>query len=211
MACVGALLIPFLIWNFASGHQELYAGVARGDVFREDQPFEIELGQEAFVKYIRRCMIVSPEVRACVDEVVTRESPRKNVQQVYQWLQKRWTYKSDPQGCSQLQSASYSVRNLEGDCEDYASCLASCLSAIDATVRLVVVNKEEGCHCFCEMLVGNDDDPLTTVILDQFAVALEMSRISYRLENGCVWLALDFIAPTSNVYSGKVLYVVSVD
>jgi len=176
---------------------------------RIESPFQIELKDGEFPKWIRICVTPGPLIKQFVRETASGISPRKDVEQVYRKLQSNWKYKYDPKDEEWLQSAEYSVAKLEGDCEDYASCMASCLTCVGATVRLVTVRMEQFCHCYCELLVGSATDRLTFHVMDQLVSSLGLKTFAYRRDGEKIWLALDFQPPTKSIYAGEFLQSIS--
>jgi Ca2+/Na+ antiporter len=113
---------------------------------------------------------------------------------VFQEINSRWNYVSDPKGHDYIATASESLSYLSGDCDDHAILMAACVRAIGGTPRLIHTKG----HIYPEILVGRKRDLETINYLVKKVLFVQESKgkeIHYHIdERGQVWLNLDYTA-----------------
>ena len=113
---------------------------------------------------------------------------------VFEEINSRWNYVSDPKGRDYIAKASESLPYLSGDCDDHAILMAACVRAIGGTPRLIHTKG----HIYPEILVGRKKDLENINYLVKKVLFVKQSQgkeIHYHIdEHGQVWLNLDYTA-----------------
>lgn len=113
---------------------------------------------------------------------------------VFQEINSRWNYVSDPKGHDYIATASESLPYLSGDCDDHAVLMAACIRSIGGTPRLIHTKG----HIYPEILIGRKKELETINYLIKKVLFVKESKgkeIHYHIdERGQVWLNLDYTA-----------------
>lgn len=113
---------------------------------------------------------------------------------VFNEINSRWTYVSDPKDGDYIATASESLHYLSGDCDDHSILMAACVRAIGGTPRLIHTKG----HIYPEILIGNKNDLETVNFLIKnklFAKESFGKQLHYHIdERNQIWLNLDYTA-----------------
>ena len=113
---------------------------------------------------------------------------------VFKEINARWNYVSDPKGREYIATASESIPNFSGDCDDHAILMVASVKAIGGTPRLI----HTGGHIYPEILIGTRADLETVNYLIKKVLFVEETNdktLHYHIdERGQVWLNLDYTA-----------------
>ncbi len=113
---------------------------------------------------------------------------------VFEEINSRWNYVSDPKGRDYIATASESLPYLSGDCDDHAILMAACVRSIGGTPRLIHTTG----HIYPEILIGRKKELEAVNYLIKKMLFVNQSKgkeIHYHIdEHGQVWLNLDYTA-----------------
>lgn len=113
---------------------------------------------------------------------------------VFKEINSRWNYVSDPKGREYIATASESIPNFSGDCDDHAIVMVACVKSIGGTPRLI----HTGGHIYPEILIGSRTDLERINYLIKKVLFVEETKgksLHYHLdERGQVWMNLDYTA-----------------
>lgn len=157
----------------------------------------------------------NPSTRKFALQIANKFPGEHNIKQVcaiYNELNTKWKYVSDPAGEEYFSKASETINDeFSGDCDDFAVLMCSTLRAIGFRTRITTAVNEESGHAFCEVLLEEEPKEIRKQINYQFSSGLqdlfgesEVKEINYRTnpnENG-IWLNLDW----SSKYPGGEYY-----
>ncbi|TDW97302.1 transglutaminase-like domain-containing protein [Dinghuibacter silviterrae] len=112
---------------------------------------------------------------------------------LFKYINHNFKYVPDPKDNEYYATPKETILNgLGGDCDDHAILMGSCMEAIGAQARLVVIKG----HMYPELYVGNkaDFDTFQQAVRTLFADE-HVDRIFYHAHNGEYWVNLDYSAP----------------
>jgi len=111
---------------------------------------------------------------------------------VFKEINSNWLYINDPKSREYFATASESVTNLSGDCDDHSILMAACIMSIGGTVRLVRTEN----HIYPELFVGSkaDLDNLHYLIREKlFKEECNEKKLFYHVDRkNQYWLNLDY-------------------
>ncbi|HEX8562106.1 MAG TPA: transglutaminase [Flavobacterium sp.] len=113
---------------------------------------------------------------------------------VFKEINERWNYVSDPKGREYIASASETLPNFSGDCDDHSILMVACVKSIGGIPRLI----HTGGHIYPEVLVGTKADLERINYLIKKVLFVDETKgksLHYHIdERGQVWLNLDYTA-----------------
>lgn len=118
---------------------------------------------------------------------------------MWEKMYKRWTYVNDPNGFNYYSPASRTINlGLKGDCDDFAILVASTMSAIGGTPRVILAyNTDSAGHAYAEVCVADSKSSLDN-IAKYICQRYNCKGIAYRTSNEggktTYWLNLDWQA-----------------
>lgn len=111
---------------------------------------------------------------------------------LFKYINRHFKYVPDPRDNEYYATPKETILNgLGGDCDDHALLMGSCMEAIGAQARLVIVKG----HMYPELFVGNKSDFQTfqDAVKELFADQ-HVAKICYHEHNGQYWVNLDYSA-----------------
>jgi len=102
---------------------------------------------------------------------------------VWEKIYKRWTYVNDPNGLNYYSPASRTINlGLKGDCDDFAILVASTMSAIGGSPRVILASNTGGGHAYTEVYLGPDKSNLESAT-NYICKRYKCKGIAYRVSN----------------------------
>lgn len=116
--------------------------------------------------------------------------------EIYDYCRSKWSYINDPKGHEYLARASETIASdLTGDCDDFATLIASCILAVGGETRINLAFGPDGGHAFTEVEVSHLDWNHIKNYIGQRFNRYDMEYIYYNKENDNIWLNLDWQSP----------------
>ena len=117
---------------------------------------------------------------------------------MWEKIYKRWTYVNDPKGTEYYSPASRTINlGLKGDCDDFAILVASTMSAIGGSPRVILASNTGGGHAYAEVRIASSKSNLDSAA-KYICQRYNCKGIAYRTtsEGGTTvyWLNLDWWA-----------------
>lgn len=117
---------------------------------------------------------------------------------MWEKIYNRWTYVNDPKGTEYYSPASRTIKlGLKGDCDDFAILVASTMSAIGGSPRVILASNTGGGHAYTEVYLGPDKSNLESAT-KYICKRYNCKGIAYRVSNEGgqtrYWLNLDWWA-----------------
>lgn len=112
---------------------------------------------------------------------------------LFKYINHNFKYVPDPKDNEYYATPRETIQNgLGGDCDDHALLMGSCMEAIGAQARVVVIKG----HMYPELFVGGKADfqKFETAVRELFADQ-HVDRIYYHEHAGQYWVNLDYSAP----------------
>ncbi|MDI9609872.1 MAG: transglutaminase-like domain-containing protein [Archaeoglobales archaeon] len=146
----------------------------------------------------------NPIVRNLAVQIASKYPGERNIMQVqaiYEYVNSKWRYISDPNGFEYYAYASETISNkFAGDCDDYAIVMSALLLAVDFYPRIIIGCNSDSCHAYPEVYIGTGTKAKN--LLQDLAKRLR-TTINYHIDtDDGYWLSLDW---TSNQVGGKPL------
>ena len=116
---------------------------------------------------------------------------------MWEKMYKRWTYVNDPNGFNYYSPASRTINlGLKGDCDDFAILVASTISAIGGTPRVILAyNTDSIGHAYAKVAIADSKSDLDN-IAKYICQRYNCKGIAYRTSNEggktTYWLNLDW-------------------
>jgi hypothetical protein len=127
---------------------------------------------------------------------------------LFKYINRHFKYVPDPRDLEYYATPKETILNgLGGDCDDHSILMGSCMEAIGAQARLVIVKG----HMYPELFVGNKADFQTfrNAVRELFGDQ-HIDRLFYHEHNGQYWVNLDYSAPyPGGPYANNEVYLVA--
>lgn len=123
----------------------------------------------------------------------------EQVCEIFEYCHNNWKYVNDPKGSEYLASASESIHcGLNGDCDDFAVLMASCILAVGGDATVVLGQSPEGGHAWAEVDINgfaNSDPAYIKSYIEQNFSPITVDEIHIRHDGQHQWLNLDWQRP----------------
>jgi hypothetical protein len=126
----------------------------------------------------------------------------EQVAEIWNAVRQQWRYVNDPEGHEYFATASETIQNgYIGDCDDFATTLASMVMAIGGKARVVLMDGPEGGHAYAEACVQGDPSKVAGELSKYYRSQWKRyltgrkvpTTIAYRVTDECpIWLNLDW-------------------
>lgn len=169
------------------------------------------IGGETAKKLAAALTPMDPLTRNTAVKIAAKQQGPFHVEQVAEiWAAVRapWRYVNDPEGREYFATASETIANgYVGDCDDFATTLASMVTAVGGKARVVLMDGPDGGHAYAEACVQGEPSKVAATLIKhyknrfrRYIVGARPTEIAYRTSEGCpMWLNLDW---SSNVPGG---------
>jgi transglutaminase-like putative cysteine protease len=126
----------------------------------------------------------------------------EQVAEIWNSVRGAWRYVNDPQGHEYFATATETIQNgYVGDCDDFATALASMVIAIGGKARVIIMDGPEGGHAYTEACVQGEPPKVAAELIkyyrsrwSKYLAGRPVPRtIAYRTSDDCpIWLNLDW-------------------
>lgn len=126
----------------------------------------------------------------------------EQVAEIWNAVRGAWRYVNDPVGQDYFATAHETIDNgYVGDCDDFATTLASMVLAIGGKARVVIMDGPQGGHAYAEACVQGDSSKVATALTKHYKARWSRylagrpspRSIAFRSGSDCpIWLNLDW-------------------
>lgn len=110
---------------------------------------------------------------------------------LFDYIDRRWVYVSDPININDIQRAAGNWGIFRGDCEDAAVMMSAAIHAVGGETRIIYAFGPEGGHAYAEVNVGKDPEAVNWYIRARYRLPEEAIIQFTPDEFGQYWLPLD--------------------
>lgn len=182
------------------------AGLALATTVIKEKVAEQQIGGETAQKLAAALTPLDPLTRNTAAKIAALDQGPFHVEQValiWAAVRKPWRYVNDPEGREYFATASETITNgYVGDCDDFATTLASMITAVGGKARVILMDGPDGGHAYAEACVQGEPSKVSATLTKHYKtrwrsyiVGQRPSTISYRTSEDCpIWLNLDWSA-----------------
>ena len=126
----------------------------------------------------------------------------EQVAEIWNSVRGAWRYVNDPEGHEYFATATETIQNgYVGDCDDFATTLASMVIAIGGKARVIFMDGPEGGHAYAEACVQGEPTKVAAALTKYYRTRWSRylsgrplpRTIAYRTSDECpIWLNLDW-------------------
>jgi hypothetical protein len=126
----------------------------------------------------------------------------EQVAEIWSAVREQWRYVNDPAGHEYFATATETIQNgYIGDCDDFATTLASMVIAIGGRARIIIMEGPQGGHAYTEACVQGEPAKVAAALSKHYRTRWKRyltgrtvpTTIAYRPSQDCpIWLNLDW-------------------